>query len=134
MAYVSREKKGKVMSLLKGIVPKDWKWSLKVDNGSSLVMTISEGPKELAVQPAHYEFGQWVEEKVDLYRQINTYYPDKAFPEGPVNDKVVEIVKALNLDNYNNSDLHTDYHDVGHYVNLHVGRWNKPYVVKEAVQ
>jgi len=38
------------------------------------------------------------------------------------------IIKALNLDNYDRSDSMTDYFDVGHYVNINIGRWNKPFV------
>ena len=37
---------------------------------------------------------------------------------------------AMNIGNHDNSDLQTDYYDVGWYVNLQFGRWNKPYNVK----
>jgi hypothetical protein len=37
-------------------------------------------------------------------------------------------VRALNCDNYDNSDSMTDYFDVGHYVDLNIGKWDKPFV------
>lgn len=36
---------------------------------------------------------------------------------------------ALNTDNYDNSDVQTGYFDVGHYVELRIGRWDKPFQV-----
>jgi hypothetical protein len=36
----------------------------------------------------------------------------------------------LNTGNHDNSDSQTDYFDVGWYVDVKVGKWNKPYIVE----
>jgi len=35
-------------------------------------------------------------------------------------------------DFYDNTDIMTDYFDVSHYIDIDVGRWNKPYQVVAA--
>jgi hypothetical protein len=40
--------------------------------------------------------------------------------------------KNSTVKNHDNSDIMTDYFDVGWYVNIYVGKWNKPYNVKAA--
>jgi hypothetical protein len=40
-----------------------------------------------------------------------------------------KIVKTLNIGNHNNSDIQSDYFDVGWYVSIKVGEWDKPYQV-----
>jgi hypothetical protein len=123
MAYVSQEKKAKIAAALKPVVPAGWKYSLAVDNHSTIVMTIASAPVDLP--------------KI-LYGEskghvgINHYHFERHFEGNP---KMVEIFKkivaALNLDNHDRSDIMTDYFDVGHYVTLQLGRWNKPFVVKK---
>jgi len=39
----------------------------------------------------------------------------------------------LGVDYYNNSDIMTDYFDVSHYIYIEIGRWDKPYVLKQKV-
>ena len=39
-----------------------------------------------------------------------------------------DILPVLNRGNHDNSDLMTDYFDVGWYVNIKIGKWNKPYI------
>ena len=47
-------------------------------------------------------------------------------------DVLKKVVVALNKDNYSNSDCYTDYHDVGHGVELQFGSYKNPYVAKAA--
>ena len=39
------------------------------------------------------------------------------------------FLDALNLGNYTNIVIQTDYFDVGWYVDVNIGRWDKPFVV-----
>jgi hypothetical protein len=32
--------------------------------------------------------------------------------------------------NHNRSDIMSDYHDVGWYVDINIGQWNKPYILE----
>lgn len=38
---------------------------------------------------------------------------------------------VLNNGNHDNSDISTDYFDVGWYVNVRIGEWNKPYILEK---
>ena len=66
--------------------------------------------------------------------QANPYY---AHESG--NKKIAnffkELIAAMNgkgssIANHNNSDIQTDYFDVGWYVDVNVGQWDKPYTVE----
>jgi hypothetical protein len=39
---------------------------------------------------------------------------------------------AMNDGNHDRSDIQTDYFDVGWYVDVNIGRWNKPYILEAA--
>ena len=117
MACMSQEKKAKIAKKLKTIVPKGWKYSLRVRNHSAIVLTIRRGPAELLKDSDE-----------DNHAKINHYYIEKRY-EGKVLETMKEIIAALNLDNYDNSDAMTDYFDVGHYVEVQIGEWDKPFVV-----
>jgi hypothetical protein len=36
----------------------------------------------------------------------------------------------MNMGNHDNSDIMTDYFDVGWYVDVNIGLWNKPYILE----
>src|SRR5690606_40972107 len=52
------------------------------------------------------------------------------FEDECVADVMERIVAALNTGNWDRSDIQTDYFDVGHYVDLRIGTWDKPFVYK----
>lgn len=113
MAYMNQEKKAVIAANLKKVMPKDWKYSLSVDNHSSIVLTIKSAPVDLNT----YKHGQ-----------VNHYYLDDQF-SGDTLDVMNKIKDALYSANYHNrSDIQSDYHDVAYYVNIHLGKWNKPFV------
>lgn len=123
MAYVNQEKKSKVQTALKSIIPLTWRWSLAVEHHSTLRLTIAAGPKELTIDPRCGEVRQ--------ERSINHYYIDREFPNNPELENLFKkIVAAMNTDNFDNSDIMTDYFHVGHYVSIQIGRWNKPFIVQ----
>ena len=41
-----------------------------------------------------------------------------------------EVIPAMNNGNHDNSDIQTDYFDVGWYIDVNIGKWNKPYTVE----
>jgi hypothetical protein len=131
MAYVDKAKKAKIKAALDAVVPKSWKWSLAVDNHTSIVFTVYRGPRELTVIPEHMSFGELVPERTADHRQINERHIGTQFPPGEVLEVAKKIVAALNTDNFDKSDIQSDYFHVGHYVNFNVGRWNKPFEVIE---
>jgi len=42
---------------------------------------------------------------------------------------LLKLKDAMMVGNHNNTDLMTDYFDVGWYIKINVGKWDKPYEV-----
>lgn len=122
MAYVSKEKKAKIAAALKAVMPADWKYSLAVENCTAIRMTIRSAPFNII------ESYMGKANVRDAYVQVNEFWLDRDWAE-PVLSVLQKAAAALNTDNHNNSDIMTDYVNVGHYVNLHIGAWNKPFQV-----
>lgn len=129
MAYVSKEKKAKIAAALKNVVPKNVKYSLAVDNHSSIVCTIYSAPIDLL---GAYLSGKGYDntDKTITYVDVNHYHYEQILKDSPEALELIKsIVDCLNIDNYDRSDIMTDYFDVGHYINLRLGRWDKPFTV-----
>ena len=47
MAYMNQEQKKEIAKMLKSFMPKSWKYSLSVDNLSTIVLTIREADVDL---------------------------------------------------------------------------------------
>ena len=115
MAYITQEEKKEIANQLKAFIPKTWKWSIAVKHYSVLVLTIASAPAS--------DLGQYDGKDV----QANTYYPEYHF-EGEALATIKKIISVLNHKNYNNSDSQSDYFEVGYYVNINIGKWNKPFM------
>jgi hypothetical protein len=91
------------------------KATLAVNNHSTLVLNISKG----AIDFRALSIGRFSD-------QVNHYYIDKQFT-GVAREFLEEAYKAMMVGNHNNSDIQTDYFDVGFYVNINIGKWDRPY-------
>ena len=60
--------------------------------------------------------------------QVNEYWYHEHF-DGKAKSFLKEVISAMNDGNHDNSDIQTDYFDVGWYTHINVGRWNKPYLL-----
>jgi hypothetical protein len=114
MAYISQTEKKAIAPKVKAIMTKyGLKGSLSVDHHSTLVLTIKSGV---------IDFGS-------NDRQVNTYWIHDHY-EGVAKDALTELNDALKGEGwYDESDIQTDYFCVKHYVNINVGKWDKPYVL-----
>ena len=113
MAYMSQENKKTLAPAIKSVLKEyNMKGSIAVDNHSTLVVNLKEG---------HIDFGS----KND---SVNTYWIDKHYT-GIAQQFLNELKDAMMTGNYNNSDIMTDYFDVGWYIEINVGKWNKEYVL-----
>ncbi len=65
------------------------------------------------------------------YIQVNTFHIDTNF-KGIAAEFLKEAFAIMNAGNYDRSESQSDYFDVGFYVSIHVGRWNKNYELKAA--
>ena len=118
MAYMSQERKTQLAPAIKAICKKHGiKATLSVNNHSSLVLTIKSGS---------IDFGR-------DNSQVNTYWYHDHYADRPAALAFLsEVIPAMNIGNHDRSDIQTDYFDVGWYVNVNIGRWNKPYVYEAA--
>ena len=109
MAHVDQTKKAIIAAALKIAMPEGWKYTLAVTNQTALTLTIKSAPIDLIglTRNKHNP------ENFKGYTSINTHWLDDAY-EGDVLVVMEEILGALNTDNYYNTDVMTDYYDVGH--------------------
>lgn len=134
MAYMSQEKKKVIAAALK-VALKDsgLKYSLRVRNSLTIYMTIKSGPVDF--------FGNFNVKSADTAERrgydfapakdrmnVNTFWIDSNF-DGEVAKLLKTIVDCLNTGNWDRSDSQSDYFDVGHYIELEIGSWDKPYVL-----
>lgn len=130
MAYMSQEKKARIAAALKKAIPDGWKWSLAVRNHSTICLTISGAPVDLVANYANHGMDEPHRSNAISkgYVQVNPYWwKNHVSPE--MVDVMKPIFDALNLDNHDRSDSMTDYYDVGHYVDVTFGRWNKSFAL-----
>lgn len=143
-----------VRAELKKQLPK-WKFSVTVQSysgGSSIALALMQGPEQ--VVEAHHEWIPSLREHLRVpyadeygfsgYAQLNHYQlmssneRDQALrltngeyltPKGwEVMKKATEI---LSQEHWDKSDAQTDYFCTNFYRHVNVGRWDKPYRVKE---
>ena len=132
MAYVSRELKAKIAPVVKEICNRfGVKGTLSIRNHSTLVLTISSGSIDFIgnyrkVGAERYD-GEGFAGDIDNM-SVNPYWYHVHF-DGKALDFLTEVIKALNTDNYDNSDVQSDYFDCGHYLDVKIGKWDKPYIL-----
>lgn len=89
-----------------------------MSNEVRLFHTVTQGPSYLLPEKAR-----------DGFYRIHPVYLESIYT-GELLETWVSIRKALNLDNYDHSDIMTDYFDVGHYVSIKIGKYEKPFIAK----
>ena len=63
-----------------------------------------------------------------LHLDINPYWYKEHF-NGAALECLTEIMTAMNCGNFDESDIQSDYFHVGWYTDVHIGNWNRPYVL-----
>ena len=135
MAYMNVEHKRKIAELVKPILHKyNVKGTLAVRNHSTLVLNISRGKLDFIGN--YNEVGKddrshqtFAFQPAKDYIQVNQYHTDRHY-SGKVRDFFKEILEAMNVDNWDRSDIQTDYFNVGYYIHIAIGKWDKPYVLE----
>lgn len=145
MAYVSQEKKAKIAAKVKPLLAKyGLKGTLSVNHHSTIVLTLSKGKinfMEAAAQAIEQSTcgsrDRWKtkeEQAAELrnaeYLDVNVYHISSHYT-GEAREALLALKEALDTDNFDNSDIMTDYFHVGHYVDINIGKWGKPYVITE---
>lgn len=130
MAYMNQERKSIIAAALKKVVPTGWKYTLAVRHHSTIVMTITEAPVDLIAEINEAEKNERHFRPVVGRTALNPYHYERAF--GPSLKTMRAIFEALNKGNHDNSDLMTDYFDVGWYVDVNIGRRERDFVCNDA--
>jgi hypothetical protein len=126
MAYMSQEKKAKIAPVIKAICKKyGVKASLAVNNHSTLVLNVKSGSIDFI-----NDFGFGSEDAKQFGIQVNPYHYKSHFTGKSVKF-LSEVIPAMNTGNHDRSDAMIDYFDVGWYVDVNIGKWNKPYVLEK---
>lgn len=113
----------------------------KYSMGQSMTVALMEAPFEVFAsdvdsnghkqdkeytQLNHFQFhrGDWHEKRVSNCTILTE----------PAWNTLAKAVKIANRENWDNSEPQTDYCDVNYHFSLHVGKWNKPFVVVGKLQ
>jgi len=138
MAYVSQQRKQELAPQIKAVLKKyNMKGTIAVRHHSTLVVNIKSGDLDV--------IGNWMENDtpvVQNYKEsdtapdhldVNTYHIGSGYT-GEVENFLTELKDAMNGEgsdgeqNFDKSDIMTDYFHVGWYIDINIGQWNKPYV------
>lgn len=135
MAYMNQDKKAVIAAKVKPILKKyGVKATMAVRNHSTLVLNIKAGKLDF-IENYIYTNGNspraMTAEQVDHLRKnqtldVNPHWYQEQFT-GETLAFLKELIPAMNTGNHDNSDIQSDYFDVGFYVDVNVGQWNKPY-------
>ena len=119
MAYISQQDKKDLAPAIKAVLKNyGMKGTIAINHYSSLVVNIQSGVLDFT---GHFSHG-------DGYIQVNTYHIDSWY-SGTIKRFLQDLVKAMKGTKwYNNSDAMTDYFDTAYYIDINIGKWNKPYV------
>lgn len=135
MAYMNQERK-KVLAveLKKAMAGYGLKYTLRVHHDSTIIMNITEGPFDFfknandILMPKLSEAQLMRRGPVEKSMQVNVYWIDEHF-SGACKDVLLSAKAALMTGNHDRSDVQSDYFNVGWYVSINIGAWDKPYKV-----
>ena len=132
MAYMTQDNKKSKAPEVKAVLKKYGLkgGSLSVEHRSTLVLTIRKGELDFISnyntvgedRISHYGKPN----KAEGYISINPYWYRDHF-DGKCRDFLTEVLDIMNNGNHDRSDIMTDYFDVGWYVSVNIGKWDKPY-------
>ncbi len=131
MAYVSQELKAKLAPTIKAVCKKyGVKATLAVRNHMTLCLNIKSGNIDFigtfnkVAGARHPDRFNPATGSVD----VNTYWYQEHF-DGKALKFLNEVITAMNNGNHDRSDIQSDYFDVGWYIDVNIGQWNKPYQI-----
>lgn len=136
MAYVSQELKARLAPRIKAICKKyGIKASLAVRHHSTLVLNVRQGNIDFIgnfnkTSEERDPTGQRHINRATKDIQVNTHWYQEHFT-GRAKNFLTEVISVMNDGNHDRSDIQSDYFDVGWYVDVNIGRWDKPYALEK---
>ena len=141
MLFRSQDTKAKLAPTVKAILKKyGVKGSLSIRNHMSLVLTLKSGEidfiENYIATDANKHYGQPMSAdqvayiRKNGYLDVNTYWIDAHYT-GKAKDFLTEMKAAMEgPDFFNNDDIQTDYFSRSHYVDILIGKYDKPYIAE----
>ena len=114
MAYVSKETKKELAPEIKKVLAEyGVKGTIKVNNGSTLVVTLRKIPDGLFTPK-------------EIADGVNVYHIERFF-EGTAKKFLTKLLAAMKGDKwYDNTNSMIDYFDTAWYNSIKIGEWDKP--------
>jgi hypothetical protein len=137
MAYMNQERKAKITKILKPILAKyKVKGSLSVRNHSTIVLTLKSGAIDFIGNSNRvcgndfYQVQRGFKPTTSGYDQVNPYWFQDHY-DGKAKAFLTEAFKALkSADWYDESNAMIDYFNIAYYVDINIGKWDKPYILE----
>ncbi len=140
MAYFNQDRKQERAPAIKAILKKyGIKGSLSVRNHSTFVLNVKSGSIDFIENfintAENVNHGRRMsQDQIDYIRKnrsldVNPYWFQEHY-SGKAKEFLTEVFAAMNKGNHDNSDIQSDYFDVGWYVDVNIGSWNKPYTLE----
>ena len=136
MAYMSQELKKSLAPAIKAVCKKyGVKATLATRHNSTLVLNIKSGVidfignSDKVCANDHYQVANGFVPDGLAYMTVNVYHYRSHF-SGKALKFLGEVITLMHKGNHDNSDIQTDYFDVGWYVDVNIGKWDKPYILE----
>ncbi len=133
---MSQETKKQIHPKVKQILKKyEIKGTLAVRNHRTLVLNIREGKIDFmynynnVAKDRLTSWGEPVKTNHDGHINVNQYWYHEHF-DGIALEFLKDVMNVMMNGNWDESDIQTDYFDVGWYVDINIGQWDKPYKLK----
>lgn len=138
MAYMNQERKAKIAPVVKAILKKyHVKGSLSVRNHMVLVLNVKSGIIDFLrnFEDVRAKRPEYTDQTLIRLKciDVNPYHYHNHF-SGQALKCLDELMQALMAGNHDRSDIQSDYFDVGWYVDINIGTWNRPYVLEPLVK
>ena len=136
MAYMNGEKKALINKMLKPVLKKyGIKGTLSVRNHSTICLTLKSGSIDFIANSNrvcgndHYQVSRGFRPNTSGYSDVNVYWFQDHY-DGAAKAFLTEAMAALKCAGwYDRTNAQIDYFDTAYYVDINIGKWNKPYVV-----
>jgi hypothetical protein len=135
MAYVSQELKSKLSPAIKAVCKKyGIRASIAVRHHSTLCLNVKSGAIDFIGNSNRvcggdfYQVQRGFKPNTTGYDQVNPYHFQNHY-DGDARAFLTEVLAVMNDGNWDKSDIQSDYFNVGWYVDVNIGAWNKPYTV-----
>ena len=138
MAYMSQERKAALAPAIKAICKKyGVRATIGVNHHSTLVLNIKSGSIDFignsnaVCARDHYNQVRGWTPNDQQYDRVNPYHYKNHY-DGAALAFLSEVIPAMMVGNHDNSDIQTDYFDVGWYIDVNIGKYDKPYILESS--